>query len=90
MYIEYLYLFIFIFCLLLSFSVLIIQYLLIVYSLLFVKIVRNEYEYQDKFLICVNVFGNIGIPPSELFNEAREREVWGPLLGLLPPQPDPG
>ena len=32
--------------------------LFIVYCLLFVKIVRNEYEYQDKFLICVNVFGN--------------------------------
>ena len=30
----------------------------IVYCLLFFKIVRNEYEYQDKFLICVNVFGN--------------------------------
>jgi hypothetical protein len=36
-----------------SFSVLIIQYL---HYCLFVKIVRNEY--QDKFLICVNVFGN--------------------------------
>ena len=30
---------------------------IIVYCL-FVKIVRNKYEYHDKFLICVNVFGN--------------------------------
>ncbi|CAL8266868.1 unnamed protein product [Boreogadus saida] len=26
----------------------------------------------------------------ELVNVAREREVWGPLLELLPPRPDPG
>ncbi|CAL8314541.1 unnamed protein product [Boreogadus saida] len=26
----------------------------------------------------------------ELVNMAREREVWGPLLELLPPRPDPG
>ncbi|KAK0156273.1 Craniofacial development protein 2 [Merluccius polli] len=32
----------------------------------------------------------LGIPPSELVNVAREREVWGPLLELLPPRPDPG
>ena len=32
--------------------------LFIVYCLLYVKIVRNEYEYQDKFLIFVHVFGN--------------------------------
>ena len=36
----------------------ILALLFIVYCLLFVKIVRNEYEYQDKFLICVNEFGN--------------------------------
>jgi hypothetical protein len=29
-------------------------------------------------------------PPSELVNVAREREVWGPMLELLPPQPNPG
>jgi hypothetical protein len=34
----------------------ILALLSIVYCLLFVKIVRNEYN--DKFLICVNVFGN--------------------------------
>ncbi|CAL8337404.1 unnamed protein product [Boreogadus saida] len=28
--------------------------------------------------------------PRELVNVAREREVWGPLLELLPPRPDPG
>ncbi|CAL8362700.1 unnamed protein product [Boreogadus saida] len=27
---------------------------------------------------------------KELVNVAREREVWGPLLELLPPRPDPG
>ncbi|CAL8371117.1 unnamed protein product [Arctogadus glacialis] len=32
----------------------------------------------------------LGIPLSELVNVAREREVWGPLLELLPPPPDPG
>ena len=32
----------------------------------------------------------LGIPPSELVNVAREREVWGPLHELLPPRPDPG
>ncbi|KAJ8016060.1 hypothetical protein DPEC_G00003220 [Dallia pectoralis] len=32
----------------------------------------------------------LGIPQSELANVAREREVWGPLLELLPPRPDPG
>ena len=32
----------------------------------------------------------LGSPPSELVNVAREREVWGPLLELLPPRPDPG
>ena len=32
----------------------------------------------------------LGIPQSELVNVAREREVWGPLLELLPPRPDPG
>ncbi|CAL8339428.1 unnamed protein product [Boreogadus saida] len=26
----------------------------------------------------------------ELVNVAREREVWSPLLELLPPRPDPG
>ena len=30
------------------------------------------------------------IPQSELVNVAREREVWGPLLELLPPRPEPG
>lgn len=33
---------------------------------------------------------HLGIPQSELVNVAREREVWGPLLELLPPRPDPG
>ncbi|KAJ7991217.1 hypothetical protein DPEC_G00295030 [Dallia pectoralis] len=32
----------------------------------------------------------LGIPQSELANVTREREVWGPLLELLPPRPDPG
>ena len=32
----------------------------------------------------------LGIPQSELANVAREREVWGPLLELLPPRPDSG
>ena len=32
----------------------------------------------------------LGIPQSELVNVAREREVWGPLLELLPPRPDTG
>ncbi|KAJ7998063.1 hypothetical protein DPEC_G00218650 [Dallia pectoralis] len=32
----------------------------------------------------------LGIPQSELANVAREGEVWGPLLELLPPRPDPG
>ncbi|KAJ7994746.1 hypothetical protein DPEC_G00252670 [Dallia pectoralis] len=32
----------------------------------------------------------LGIPKSELANVARERVVWGPLLELLPPRPDPG
>ncbi|CAL8377967.1 unnamed protein product [Boreogadus saida] len=27
---------------------------------------------------------------EQLVNVAREREVWGPLLELLPPRPDPG
>ena len=31
-----------------------------------------------------------GSPPSELVNVARERELWVPLLELLPPRPDPG
>ncbi|KAJ7983742.1 hypothetical protein DPEC_G00373370 [Dallia pectoralis] len=31
----------------------------------------------------------LGIPQSELATVAREREVWGPLLELLPPRPDP-
>ncbi|KAJ8015753.1 hypothetical protein DPEC_G00029420 [Dallia pectoralis] len=33
---------------------------------------------------------HLGIPQSELANVAREWEVWGPLLELLPPRPDPG
>ena len=32
----------------------------------------------------------LGIPQSELVNVAWEREVWGPLLELLPPRPDTG
>ncbi|KAL3052884.1 hypothetical protein OYC64_005410 [Pagothenia borchgrevinki] len=32
----------------------------------------------------------LGIPQSELVDVAREREVWGLLLKLLPPQPGPG
>ncbi|CAL8276249.1 unnamed protein product [Arctogadus glacialis] len=31
----------------------------------------------------------LGISPSELVNVAREREVWGPLLELLPRDPTP-
>ncbi len=31
----------------------------------------------------------LGIPQLELADVAREREVWGPLLKLLPPWPDP-
>ena len=29
-----------------------------------------------------------GAPPSELVNVALEREVWGPLLKLLPQRPN--
>ncbi|TWW59961.1 R2 Retrovirus-related Pol polyprotein from type I retrotransposable element [Takifugu flavidus] len=32
----------------------------------------------------------LGIPPDELEEVAGEREVWAPLLRLLPPRPDPG
>ncbi len=32
---------------------------------------------------------HLGIPQSELVDVAREREVWGPLLKLLPSWPDP-
>ncbi|CAL8352945.1 unnamed protein product [Boreogadus saida] len=31
-----------------------------------------------------------GCPCHELVNVAGEKEVWGPLLELLPPRPDPG
>ena len=38
-----------------------------------------------------NIFKErLGIPPSELVNVAREGEVWGPLLEVLPLRPDPG
>ena len=33
---------------------------------------------------------HLGIPQSELANVAGEREVWGSLLKLLPPQPNCG
>uniref|UniRef100_A0A8C9Z1K6 ATP-binding cassette, sub-family C (CFTR/MRP), member 10 n=1 Tax=Sander lucioperca TaxID=283035 RepID=A0A8C9Z1K6_SANLU len=36
------------------------------------------------------VWQSLGIPQSELANGAREREVWGPLLELLPPRLDDG
>ena len=32
----------------------------------------------------------LGIPQSELVDVARERNVWGSLLELLPPRPDRG
>ncbi|KAL3062470.1 hypothetical protein OYC64_002305 [Pagothenia borchgrevinki] len=32
----------------------------------------------------------LGIPQSELIDVARERNVWGSLLELLPPRPDHG
>ena len=31
-----------------------------------------------------------GFPRPELVNLAQEREVWDPLLELLPPRPHPG
>ncbi|KAJ7992757.1 hypothetical protein DPEC_G00281980 [Dallia pectoralis] len=40
--------------------------------------------------IFTMVWDCLRIPQSELAYVAREREVWGPLLELLPPRPDPG
>ena len=39
--------------------------------------------------IATLAWERLGIPPSELLNVAREREVWGPLLELLPQRPAP-
>ena len=50
--------------------------------------VRPRTRWRD--YISTLAWERLGIPPSELVNVAREREVWGPLLELLPPRPDPG
>ena len=41
--------------------------------------------------LCLSTLAweRLGIPPSELINVAREREVWAPLLELLPSDPTP-
>ncbi|CAL8384197.1 unnamed protein product [Arctogadus glacialis] len=38
----------------------------------------------------LDIYTMWGHEESELVNVAREREIWGPLLELLPPRPDPG
>ena len=49
---------------------------------------RPRTRWRDN--IATLAWEHLGIPLSELVNVVREREVWGPLLELLPPQPDPG
>ena len=48
---------------------------------------RPRTRWRDS--ISTLAWERLGIPPSELVNVAREREVWSPLLELLPPRPDP-
>ncbi len=49
---------------------------------------RPRSKWRD--YVSVVAWERLGIPSSELVDVAREGEVWGPLLKLLPPQPDPG
>ncbi len=49
---------------------------------------RPRFRWRD--YISVLAWKCLGIPQSELADVARKREVWGPLLKLLPLRADPG
>ncbi len=49
----------------------------------------GQVQVQERLYLCTGL-GTPQVPQSELADVARERDVWGPLLTLLPPRPNHG